>query len=142
MADDVVTWARLRAPIGRGTSFVTLSGGATNFNVTWQGVSGQMFVAVGNSPLRTYRNPFWVGTPAAGGPMFVNNYLGLGSFGENSSIGGTGNVLPDDQISQLVGQTVVVSDGTFTMTSDAFLTGGQSTGTFGTISSVGNLTVV
>jgi hypothetical protein len=74
--------------------------------------------------------------------MFVNNYLGLGSFGENSSVDGAGNVLPDDQISQLVGQTVVVSDGTFTMTSDAFLTGGQSTGTFGTISSIGNLTVV
>jgi hypothetical protein len=74
--------------------------------------------------------------------MFVNNYLGLGSFGEDSSVSGAGNVLPDDQISQLVGQTVVVSDGTFTMTADAFSPGGQSTSAFGTISSVGNLTVV
>jgi hypothetical protein len=148
MATDVVTWGRLRAPIGRNSSFVTLSGAASKFNLHWQTVTSgeKMFVATDGSMLRTYANPFHILPPAGGGPFFLTNFSTAGGtpvdFGEWHSAQGAGEPLPLDQINQLVGQTVDLTDGPFTMTSSAFASGGQTTGKSGTIVSIGNLTAI
>jgi hypothetical protein len=61
------------------------------------------------------------------------------AFGEFQSITGGEKVLPDDQISQLVGQTVSLTGETITMTTAAFDLNGQSITTTGGVISVGNL---
>jgi hypothetical protein len=104
-----------------------------------------MFVATDGSMLRTYANPFHVLPPAGGGPFFVTSEPFAGSpvfFGEWQAVQGAGETLPLDQINQLVGQTVDLTDGPFTMTSSAFDPGGQSTGKFGQIVAIGNLTAI
>ncbi len=139
MASDVVTWARLRSPIGN--EYTAYTGGKTQCNIVY---AGEVFVSADcNSPLRTYYTPYDIGTTFH---MFftLNNIFG-GVFVEWHAYGAGAKTLPDEQIDQLVGETVTYvggTPGTFTMTINAWEAGGQSTGASGPITDIGKLVIV
>ena len=139
MATSLHTWARLRSPIGN--EYTATVGGPTDNNLTY---AGQVFVSASdNSPLRTYYNPLNIAGVFQ--MFFTLNTIYPGAFGEWHANGGTGNVLPQEQIDELVGELVSYSGGTpgsFTMNIHAWGTGGQSTVGTGTITAIGKLTLV
>jgi len=136
MAADVKTWARLRSPIGN--EYTAVVGGSTFNNVDY---AGPVFVSASdNSPLRTYYNP--LNGFGSFQMFFTLNTIYPGAFGEWHANGGTGNVLPQEQIDELVGELVSSASGSFTMNVNAWGTGGQSTTTAGPITSIGKLTIV
>jgi hypothetical protein len=131
MAADVITWARLRAPIGNG--FSTAIGGPIYNNAEY--ANPQFVSASDQSPLRTYFNKFYTLATAPGYPVFD---LSSGNFFmkpvpyEN---------IPADAVNELIGETVTAS-GAFTITAGAFSGSGQFAGVSGPITAIGKLTIV
>lgn len=143
MADDVRTWGRLRAPIGRNSTFHT--GNAAQCNVTYgDTTNGLLFVSTnGFSMMRTYINPL----QATIGAVFPDFYFRTSTdFNERATRDRGDRSLTDDQVNQLIGQTVTYTSGgssySFTMTADTWTFFGQNVGNSGTITSIGNLTIV
>lgn len=136
MATDVRTWARLRSPIGNDA--VTIVGDKDKCNIEY---TGAIFVSSdGNTPMRTYWNPYFTGFFFM--PFFTAS-IWPGIFIEYHAYLAGQQVLTDDQKNQLIGQSVTITGGSFTMTSSAFMAGGQTFGS-GTppIVSIGNLALV
>lgn len=122
MATDVRTWARLRSPIGNDA--VTIVGDKDKCNIEY---TGAVFVSAdGNTPMRTYWNPYFTGFFFM--PFFTAS-IWPGVFVEWHAYLANQQVLPDDQKDELIGGTVALTGGSFTMTSSAFQAGGQTYGT-------------
>ena len=136
MAADVVTWGRLRAPIGNGVYAVI--GGPTFNNAEY---STPTFVSDPDlCPLRTYYNAFFTFNPQ--NPVFdivrsPNSNFGMAPIPYS--------LIPDDAVNQLIGETVTLTpiSHTFVITSPAFDTNGQNTGfPPSAITAIGKLTIV
>lgn len=138
MAADVVTWGRLRAPIGNG--FTAFIGGPTFNNAEY---TSPVFVSDPDlSPLRTYYNAFFTFAFPFANPFFdivrsTNSNFGMGP--------NPYSLIPDDAVNQLIGETVTLTPiaHTFVITSPAFDTNGQNTGfPPSAITAIGKLTIV
>jgi hypothetical protein len=138
MAADVITWARLRAPIGNG--FSTAIGGPTYNNAEY--ANPQFVSASDQSPLRTYFNKFYTLATAPGYPVFDYSVLSGGYLGFGMRPIPYENI-PADAVNELIGETVTLTTGTFVMDANAFYANGQNYGlSIGPITAIGKLTIV
>jgi hypothetical protein len=144
MAADVITWARLRAPIGNDSTFFT--GNAAKNNVTYSTTTpGNLFVSTdGLSMLRTYINPLNA-IRVFSFPDF--SYQTNGQFKDRATAYEGYRCLTDDQVDELIGETVTYTPlfgtGTsFVMTSAFWTNFGQPTSGVGPITAIGKLTIV
>jgi len=142
MATSVNTWARLRSPIGSGSD--GHSGNPAKCNVVYFGplfLSAETANPLSLTPVRTYRNPL---NFDARYPYFA--FRGGTDFNEMLTRTSGERSLTDDQIDELIGQTVTYTLGglptSFVMTADTWTFFGQFVGTSGTLVSIGNLTLV
>jgi hypothetical protein len=165
MSKEVVTWARLRAPIARDIN-LTEAETAPFYNGFWSGgwvgsvcynyvnYFNPVFVAAGSGcGLRTEINGFkkdWSsGVKIPPWIVIVMQRFGeYGGFGMDQAAGSFDYPHPitaEDE-AQLVGETVTYNDGSFTMDETAFVWPGQYTGVIPsegqTIESIGNLELV
>ena len=130
------TWGKLRTPIGKDNPY---SGGTTktsgafsaDYDFGFTAADGSLFRA---SPFFTVDNP---------PPRFVYvDYFVDGLFYMWASAVYDGNLLTQDDLDQLDGETVTMSGGSFTLDSDAWTNppAGQTVGgLLGTITSIGKL---
>ena len=164
MSQEVVTWARLRAPIARDLNLTEYET-APFYNGFWSGgwvgsvcynyvnYFNPVFVAAGSGcGLRTEINGFKKDWPSGQKipPWLVIVMLRFdeyGGFGMHQAqyFADTHPITAEDE-AQLVGETVTYNDGSFTMDETAFVWPGQNTGVTPsegqTIESIGNLELV
>lgn len=142
MAADVITWGRLRAPIGNGYS--PAIGGAAFNNAEYP--NPQFVSASDQSPLRTYYTRFFPFASLPGYPWFDYGFIdptGVVGFGMQPN---PYSLIPADAVSELIGETVTLTPigDTFVMTAQAFDGSGQSYAPIpaSPITAIGKLTIV
>lgn len=131
------TWGKMRTPIGKNSPY---AGGTTKTEGPYSADYDFGFTASDGSLFRT--SPFFVVTDPP--PRFVYDDLGAtGQFYMWAAGLTDGNLLTQDDFDQLAGETVTLTGGSFTLSTDAWTTppGYQTVGgTLGTISTIGKLT--
>jgi len=127
--NDVVTWARIQAPIGNNNSAYT--GGTNNVHYNYAG-----FKTSYGTLIRTDYNP-WQGYVDF--PQFQwDDDNGIFRMPLQDIYG----VITTEDRDQLIGETVTFTSGSLVIDASAFTSAGQSTGTpfLGTITAIGKLT--
>lgn len=142
MATSVHTWAVLRAPIGNNSRLHT--GNSVRCNVTYGTTTDNlMFVSTEFSMLRTYINPL---QPTIGAVFPDFYFRNSNTFNERATRDRGDRSLTDDQIDELIGETVTYTvagvDTTFVMTADTWTSLGQTVSSTGPITAIGKLTLV